>query len=57
VSILILFQMISMKVNCKMQNNVNKEFEHDEELWCLICCQKIGSIACLMNPEWDLTKL
>jgi hypothetical protein len=24
--------MISMKVNYKMQDNVNKEFEHDEEL-------------------------
>jgi hypothetical protein len=32
VSILILFQMISMKLNCKMKNNMNKEFEHDDEL-------------------------
>jgi hypothetical protein len=33
VSILILFQMKSMKVNGKMKNNMNKEFEHNEELW------------------------
>jgi hypothetical protein len=33
VSILILFQMKSMKVICKKKNNMNKEFEHDEELW------------------------
>jgi hypothetical protein len=26
------FQMKSMKVNCKMKNRMNKEFEHDEEL-------------------------
>jgi hypothetical protein len=32
VSILILFQMISMKVNCYVKNMINKEFEHDEEL-------------------------
>jgi hypothetical protein len=32
VSILILFQMKLMKVNCNVRNNMNKEFEHDEEL-------------------------
>jgi hypothetical protein len=33
VLILILFQMISMKVNCKIKTNVNKELKHDDELW------------------------
>jgi hypothetical protein len=32
VSILILFQMKLMKVICNLKNNMNKEFEHDEEL-------------------------
>jgi uncharacterized protein YqfA (UPF0365 family) len=34
VSILNLFQMKSMKVNCNMKDNMNKEFENedDEEL-------------------------
>jgi hypothetical protein len=32
VSIPILFQMISMKLNCNLKNNMNKEFEDDEEL-------------------------
>jgi hypothetical protein len=56
VSILILFQMKSMKMNCNLKSKIQKDFKHDEELWCLICCQEIESIACLTNPEWDLAK-
>jgi hypothetical protein len=32
VSILILFQMKLMKMNCNLKSILNKEFEHDEEL-------------------------
>jgi hypothetical protein len=27
------FQMKLMKVNCTVKSKMNKEFEHDEELW------------------------
>jgi hypothetical protein len=43
-------QMKLMKVNCKMKNIPNKEFEHDEEWQELVRSQNIESISCLMNP-------
>jgi hypothetical protein len=39
------------EIELEFENNMNKIFEHDQELRCLICCQEIKSIACLMNPE------
>jgi hypothetical protein len=41
VSILILFQMKSMKVNGSLKNMTNKEIEHDEELiWMRSACSE-----------------
>jgi hypothetical protein len=53
-----LFQIKSMKVNCSMKDNINKEFEHedDEELWLIREKNKMKKdmIWCMSIPPFTI---